>query len=232
MSFVLRFICCASAKAVKEEEKDEERHSDQQSERSPRFGQPSKDNVIEIPNKSPDDTTSFTAITDNTRKNQSNSDRDAQRANSFTPELRPSLFTKDKSSTWQSHTEDKYKMNSDPPQEVNNISVMSIQPEENPEGTSRNTGTFNHKSEERKSIGLAKFKSETSVPMTQPTSANVLKGGVVMKKVDRSRENQSTGLSEENIFQARAGKRRASKREDLNSTPILKSATLSTIKHI
>lgn len=234
MSFIVRFICCGATKTVKEED---EKPEDNTGYNSPRFGHQNS-NDISPPSKSQDQTknvSNFTTFNNVVPQSENGETQQEQQPRRKTSESRIAALAREKNLTLNTaRGESKAKANSELIHQVHNISVMSIAAagEENNEGGNE-TGTFHHKSEEDPSIVLNKMKSDPSINNSTEKPKAVLKGGMAMRKLDRNRESVSPGLSTENIFQdKKLSKKQTGKREVLNSTPIMKSSTVSSIKQV
>ena len=87
------------------------------------------------------------------------------------------------------------------------------------------TATFFHENSSSNAdhtLDLSKGKTEEE----GKDRSKLLKSGVVLKKLGRRNEATSPGLSDKNLFELSHGAKQHSKREVLNSTPIMRSSTL------
>ena len=238
---ILRFLCCANTKNVDEGEELPERKPSKGNSRdevvSPRFGGISNNvqpQTSKQQNQVSKEENNYTAVSfvstksDQIRKDaKPHSDilEDSKKM-SYSANSRNAVPSRDKNSTSVSNRQATPKRSTEAAQDANNFSLMSIQIEDN---YTENEKKFTYKSEDLWSLGSNQTRPDEVTPKSKNMA--VLKGGVVMKKLDRSHENKSHGLSTENIFESRPRPQtKSGKREDLNSTPVMRSGTSSKLK--
>lgn len=234
MSFILRFICCASTKNIdKDEDKIEEKDDGMV---SPRFGMPTNDASPnqKNPSANKDDSSHSGASACSTKSGQTfqkamthQQQGATTKKNSWDGATKFAADVKEGELNMKLEKQESNNNGTEAVQDANNVSLMSIQLEGgSPEdGVKREGSRSNNKDN---ALDFHKVRSENSIPPEKKTA--IIKGGMTMQKLDRRNENKSRGLSEENIFQPRNLSKKGTKREVMNSTPIMKKA--ETLKQL
>lgn len=224
MSCFIRFICCGGTKNVKQ---DEIKFEEGNEIVSPRFGGSQiEDNTPKQPGLGAKDeinylftgNSHYSTKSDNIRP-QSLFQGDTKKNYRETDPRSFNSLPKENDLVVNPDKDEKTKRGSDNPVDLHNISLMSMQVEEGQKG---NTASFNFRSEDELTLSLKQIRSDGSPSVAQRRPTAMLKGGVIMQKVDRSRDSLSKGLSTENIFKTNSQPKKEAKREVLNSTPLMK----------